>query len=238
MTDTVKKPWRTVVVIPSAGLGRRMGAGKKNFSLILGKPVLAHTLYPFEACPLVDAIILVIKPEDRDYCVKEVVERYGFKKVCAIVDGGAERQDSVANGLAAIKDGADVIVVHDGARPLATPDIIEAAINKAASEGAAIVAVPVKDTIKEVSDGLVVRTLPRQSLWAVQTPQAFKVDIIRRAHEAARRDGFYGTDEAALVERLGMNVSIVAGSYENLKITTDEDLIVATAILEKRKTNL
>ncbi|MEK6790144.1 MAG: 2-C-methyl-D-erythritol 4-phosphate cytidylyltransferase [Deltaproteobacteria bacterium] len=235
MTDTEKKPWRTVAIIPSAGLGRRMGAGRKNYRLIFGKPVLAHTLYPFEACTLVDAVILVIRPDDRDYCVREVVGRYGFKKVCAIVDGGDERQDSVANGLAAIKDGTDIIVVHDGARPLITTDIIEAAINKAASQGAAIAAMPVKDTIKEASaDGLVVRTFERRSLWAVQTPQVFKADILRRSHEAARKEGFYGTDEAALVERLGISVSIVAGSYENVKITTDQDLIVAEAILEKR----
>lgn len=212
-----------------------MGAGGKNYRLILGKPVLAHTLGPFETCPFIDEICLVIRPDDRDYCVGEVVGRYGFKKVRCIVDGGNERQDSVALGLAAIKDGADIIVVHDGARPLVTTDIIEAAINKAASHGAAIAAMPVKDTIKEASmDGSVVRTLDRQSLWAVQTPQAFRTEIISRAHEAARKDGFYGTDEAALVERLGISVSIVAGSYENVKITTDDDLLVVEAMLEKR----
>ncbi len=224
---------KTLAVIPSAGRGTRMGSRKKNYLDILGRPVLAHTLAAFEACPLVTAIVIAAAPQDVGMCRDEVVERYGFKKVLAVVAGGAQRQDSVANALE-LSDGFALTLVHDGARPLVTVDVIEAVIKAASESGAAIPAVPVKDTIKEASDGLVGRTVDRSALVAVQTPQAFRTELLLRAFSAARRDGFYGTDESSLVERLSEPVSIVAGAYENIKITTQEDLAWAEWILSRR----
>lgn len=225
---------KVLAIIPSAGMGRRMGSKKKNYLDLLGRPVLAHTLKPFEDCPLVNSVIIVVPPSDEAFCRTEIVEKYGFKKVIAVVAGGAERQDSVGNGLTAAGDEWDVILVHDGARPLVTRKIIEGTVLAAISEGGSIAAVRVKDTIKEVSGWFVKRTIPRDTLWSVQTPQAFQANILKKAFTLAKEDGFIGTDESSLVERLGEKVVVVEGSYENLKITTEEDLIVAERILKNR----
>jgi len=224
---------KTLAIIPSAGLGRRMGGLKKNYLTLLGRPVLAHTLAAFEASGAIDSIVLVVAPEDVDRCAEEVVGPYCFKKVIDIVAGGAERQDSVANGIECAA-GFDIIAVHDGARPLVTPGIIEAVVAAAVRSGAAITAVPVKDTIKEASGSLVARTIDRASLVSVHTPQAFRTALLVEAMAKARREGFTGTDESSLVERLGEPVTVVAGSYENIKITTTEDLAMAEFILKKR----
>lgn len=225
---------KTVAIIPSAGMGRRMGSKKKNYLELLDRPVLAHTLAAFEGAASVDAVILVVPPSDERYCMDGIVSKYGFRKVVKIVAGGAERQDSVRNGISAAGDGFDIIAVHDGARPLVTPDIIDRTVEAAAESGAAIAAVAVKDTVKESSGGFVRRTVPREDLLSVQTPQAFQRPIIEKAFKAAGEEGFLGTDESSLVERAGMPVRVVEGSYENIKITTPEDMAFAECILRLR----
>ncbi len=223
---------KVVAIIPSAGLGRRMGGRKKNYLLLSGSPVLAYTLAAFESSALVDSVVVAIAPGDEEYC-RSSLAPFGFKKVSHIIAGGKERQDSVNNALEFAKD-AEVVAVHDGARPLVTIEIIDAVIRSAFETGAAIAAVPVKDTIKEVSDGTVARTIDRTRLVSVQTPQAFRRKILVNAFQKAKADNFYGTDESSLVERAGHTVSVVRGSYENFKITTAEDLLFAKGVLEKR----
>ncbi|MBI5643353.1 MAG: 2-C-methyl-D-erythritol 4-phosphate cytidylyltransferase [Deltaproteobacteria bacterium] len=227
---------KVVAIIPSAGLGRRMGGRKKNYLLLSGSPVLAYTLAAFESSALIDAVIIAVAPGDEGYC-RGSLSPFGFQKVSQIVAGGKERQDSVWNALEFASD-AEVAVVHDGARPLVTVEIIDAVIRSAFETGAAIAAVPVKDTIKEVSDGMVARTIDRTRLVSVQTPQAFRREILVNAFRKAKAENFYGTDESSLVERAVQAVSVVSGSYENFKITTAEDLLFAEGVLGKRGATL
>ena len=231
MTNPSKK---TVAIIPSAGMGRRMGSRKKNYLALLDRPVLAHTLEAFEKAQSVHSIVVVVPAGDEDFCRDGIVSKYGFKKVIAVVAGGAERQDSVQNGIKAAGSGFDIIAVHDGARPLVTAEIIERTIAAAIEDGAAIAAVPVKDTIKEASNGFVRRTVPRDALLSVQTPQAFSTDLLCKAFKKALEDNFTGTDESSLVERTGAPVRVVEGSYENMKITTPEDMAFAECVLRER----
>lgn len=233
-----KKSDKTVVVIPSAGFGSRMGHKKKNYIKLLGKPVLAHTIAPFESCSRIDSIIIVVSSADEAYCNRYIVKKYGFTKVVAIVAGGSERQYSVSNGImAALGLNPGIIMIHDGARPLVTESIIEETLRAAKRCGAAICAVPVKDTIKESDSGYVKSTIVRDALRVVQTPQAFTQKIIVEAHKRAKEDGVVCTDDSALVERIGIKVRIVSGSYENIKITTPEDLAVAMSIMRYRAKN-
>lgn len=212
-----------------------MGAGiKKPYMTIAGKPLLAHTILPFEQSKCVKSIILVTARGDEDFCLRNVVKKFGFKKIAKIISGGRERQDSVRSGIGAIAENCDVVVVHDGARPFVTKEIIDHVIKSAAKYGAATSAVPVKDTIKQENAGFVKKTLPREELWAIQTPQAFKFDILKKAHARALKQGFSGTDDCMLVERLGCKVKIVKGSYSNIKITTPEDLALGERILKGR----
>ncbi len=237
LSDMKNPPERvkTLAIIPSAGMGRRMGSGKmKNYLDLLGKPVLARTIEPFEASGMVDSIVVVAPPPDERFCRERIIEEYGFRKVICVAGGGAERQDSVENGLNAAGEGFGAVIVHDGARPLVTPDIIEKTIRAALDIGAAIAAVPVKDTIKEAGDGFVRSTLKREPLIAVQTPQAFRTAVLVEAFRKAKADGFLGTDESSLVERTGAKVKVVLGSYENIKITTPGDLMLAECILRQR----
>jgi 2-C-methyl-D-erythritol 4-phosphate cytidylyltransferase len=165
------------------------------------------------------------------------VERYGFTKVRAIVPGGKERQNSVLNGLRAI-DGTEedaIILIHDGVRPIITRHILEHAVATAREYDGALVAVPAKDTVKVVENGIVKDTPPRETIWLAQTPQAFRYGVIRAAHEMADAEGFLGTDDASLVERMGNEVHIVIGDYRNIKITTPEDLVLAEAFLKAVK---
>ena len=224
-----------IAIIPSAGQGRRMGAGaKKNYLPLLNKPVITYTLQAFEASPLVRSIVVVVCPGDEESFRQDIVLRHGITKVSKIIAGGAERQSSVANALRAIEGYGNVIAVHDGARPLVTPEIIERTIREAARFGAAICAVRPKDTIKTGRDNIVTGTIDRAGLWSVQTPQAFRASILFEAFRKADEDGFSATDESALVERLGIEVRVVEGSYENIKITTKEDLNIAECILRAR----
>jgi len=227
----------TIAIIPAAGSGSRMQAGVNKQYLQLGdRPLLAHTLAVFESHPRIDRICLVIPAEECNYCRDAIVSRYGFTRVTAILAGGAERQDSVYNGLCGCgAEDDDLILIHDGARPFIEAATISAALDAAARDGACVVGVPVKDTIKRVVDGLAIATPERSELWQVQTPQVFRYSLIRQAHEQARQDRTRATDDAMLVERLGKVVPVVLGSYRNLKVTTPEDLIVASALLAARK---
>ncbi len=175
--------------------------------------------------------MLVVPHGDEERTRRDVVERYGFKKVVGVIPGGKERQDSVRLALDMLPDSCNMVVVHDGVRPFITAELVESVLSAASTEGAAVAGVPVKDTIKEVSSGIVIRTVPRERLWSVQTPQAFRTDLLREAHEKAHGEGFYGTDDAALLERLGYSVAMVKGSFDNIKITTPEDMVFGEAII-------
>lgn len=223
------------VIIAAAGKGRRMGLNKQ-FAVIQGMPVLAHTLKKFDCLELVDGIVLVIGAEDIEYCSRFIIEKYKVSKVAEIIAGGSERQDSILNGINALKGKCEIVVTHDGARPLVAPGIIERSIEEAFAYGAAACAVPVKDTIK-IADAFnfSVETPDRTRLFAVQTPQTFKFDILFKAHMKALEDRFNGTDDTMLVERLGMKIKLFEGSYENIKITTPEDIYIAEAIMKFRE---
>ncbi len=225
---------KTVAIIPSAGMGRRLGSVRKNYLTLLGRPVLAHTLAAFENASSIDSVIVVVPPGDERFCAGEIVARYGFRKVIAVVAGGTERQDSVRNGIAAAGSSFGMIAVHDGARPLVSPDIIDRTVGAAREHGAAIAAVGVKDTVKESSGGFVRRTVPREDLLSVQTPQAFKAEVLEESFRKAAEEGFLGTDESSLAERAGFAVRVVEGSYENMKITTPEDMAFAECVLKNR----
>jgi len=220
-------------VILSAGKGHRFMEGrKKQFHLLAGKPILAHTLDKFETCPLIHSILLVVSQEDMDYCMKEIIEKYHYRKISQIVPGGKRRQESVKNGIDALSKDVEVVVIHDGVRPFVTKAMIEESIHSAIRFGAVVVAMPVKETIKMAhSDGTVLRTLDRDSLWQIQTPQTFQTHLIKEAYHKATKEGFIGTDDASLVERLGVKVHILPGSYTNIKITTTEDLMLAHLFL-------
>jgi 2-C-methyl-D-erythritol 4-phosphate cytidylyltransferase len=222
-------------VIVSAGLGHRFQEGtKKQFLPLSGKPVLARALDPFEASPLIRSICLVVGREDMEYCLREIVEKYRYGKISKTVPGGKTRQESVKNGIDALPADSDIISIHDGVRPFVTKEMIEDSIHGARRLEAVVMAVPVKDTIKMTRpDGTVLQTLERDSLWQVQTPQTFQAILIREAYQRAEKDGFAGTDDAALVERLGAKVHVLRGSYANIKITTPEDLILAHFILQQ-----
>jgi 2-C-methyl-D-erythritol 4-phosphate cytidylyltransferase len=221
------------VVIPAAGQGKRMKAGQnKQFITLQSKPIIIHTLEVFENDPLCIGIIIVINKNEQ-MIFEKLLSEYHIKKVKALIHGGTERQHSVYNGVNSISEG-DVVLVHDGARPFIRQEIVHLLVQKANTHGAAIVAVPVKDTVKRVSSKLTVEeTVERSNLWAVQTPQAFRMSLLLKAHENAIKEGFLGTDDASLVERLGENVYIVEGDYMNIKLTTPDDLLFAEAILQK-----
>lgn len=227
---------KVIALIPAAGMGKRMGAGiNKQYLLLGGKPIVAHTISVFENAPFVDDIYVIVPEGEIPYCREEVVERYGFAKVRRIVPGGAERQNSVLNGLRAAEDAGDddIVLIHDGVRPFIPVQVLERAIETAAAHDGALVAVPAKDTVKIVIDGVVRDTPPRENLWLAQTPQAFRYGVILAAHEIAEAEGFIGTDDAMLVERLEKEVHVVLGDYRNIKITTPEDLILAEAFLRQ-----
>lgn len=223
------------VIIPAAGQGKRMGAGKNKLLLTLeATPILIHTLKVFEADPECSGIILAIHPDDEQE-FKSLLNEYGIHKVSSLVTGGKERQDSVYNGLMAVSSLDGIVLVHDAARPFIKIETIHRLVDAASKDGGAIVAVPVKDTIKKAANNQVSETVERSSLWSVQTPQAFRVSVLLEAHNKAAREQFIGTDESSLVERIPQPVSIIEGDYDNIKLTTPEDLYFAEAILRKRK---
>jgi len=221
------------VVIVAAGRGSRMRTAESKQYLQLGrKPILVHTLQLFQNIHEVDEIILVVGEADVDRC-RGYVQQYALSKVTSVQAGGAERQNSVKQGIEALEAGTEWVLVHDGVRPFAAVEHVIACYRKAQETDAAVLAVPVKDTIKVVNEVRQIQSTPdRRSLWAIQTPQAFRLSVLREAHVRAEAEAFIGTDDAMLVERLGTTVHVVEGDYYNIKITTPEDLPWAEWILE------
>ena len=208
----------------------------KQFLSLGGLPLLVHSLRVLEVSGTISAIVLAVPKSEMDYCRKDIVSAYGIKKVRAVVEGGEERQDSVGRGLAAVGAEADIVLVHDAVRPFLTTDMVARVVEAAAKHGAAIAAIPMPDTVKRAgSDGLIDETVDRKSLWLAQTPQAARRTLLQEAHRKAQEDGFRGTDEAQLIERLGQRVALVDGSTENIKITRPEDLLIGEAILAGRR---
>jgi len=224
---------KTVAIIPAGGSGKRLGGDiRKQYLTLQGVPVLARTLAVFQKSKIIDEIILVAPSEDLDFVRENIVRAYNVSKVSKVVEGGKERQDSVRNGLGAIEGLCQIVLVSDGVRPFVTEEMIANAVDAAVRHGAACIGVKTKDTIKETAVGDVVKaTLPRHQLWQTQTPQAFQYDFLCRAYAAAEKDGYYGTDDASLVERTGARVVMIEGSYANMKITTPDDLVIAEALL-------
>jgi 2-C-methyl-D-erythritol 4-phosphate cytidylyltransferase len=227
---------KVIALVPAAGIGKRMGAQiNKQYLLLAGKPIVAHTLLVLEDAPFIDEIYVIVPEAEIPYCREHVVERYDLTKVRGIVAGGAERQNSVMNGLRALTgaDVDDLVLIHDGVRPFISLPVLEKSVETAREKGGALVAVPVKDTVKIVVDGIVRETPLRETLWLAQTPQTFRYSIIMAAHEIAEAERYQGTDDASLVEWIGKDVHIVLGDYRNIKITTPEDLVMAEAFLKE-----
>ncbi|MBN1875633.1 MAG: 2-C-methyl-D-erythritol 4-phosphate cytidylyltransferase [Anaerolineae bacterium] len=221
-----------IAIILAAGSGTRMQSEvNKHLLPLAGKPVIVHTLEAFERCTAIDAIVLVTSAENIG-AYQALIAEHGIGKVSRIVLGGETRQASAHNGLRAAGD-CDIVLLHDGARPLIGQQEIEAVIRDAAEYGGAVVAVPAKDTVVRAREGFIEAQLERSVLWQVQTPQGFKSAIIRDAYAAAARDGVQSTDDTGLVTRLGGRVKITPGSYANIKITTSEDLVIAEVLLRK-----
>ncbi|WP_318616174.1 2-C-methyl-D-erythritol 4-phosphate cytidylyltransferase [Sporosarcina sp. YIM B06819] len=221
------------VMMPAAGSGQRMGAGyNKLFLKLDDKPILAHTLDVFEGDLACEGIILAVKPDERQ-AIQSMLEQYAITKVTAMVDGGGERQNSVAACIRAYK-GSGIVLVHDAARPFIRRAVINELVQVAAEHGAAIAGVRAKDTMKFASAGVVEDTVDRDKLWIIQTPQAFRYTLLQEASNKAEDEGFLGTDESMLVERLGHPVRIVESTYDNVKMTTQEDLVFGEILLNRR----
>ncbi|NMM63477.1 2-C-methyl-D-erythritol 4-phosphate cytidylyltransferase [Clostridium sp. P21] len=224
---------KNYAVILAAGKGKRMGAGiNKQFLNIKDKPILYYSLNTFSKSSFIDEIILVCAESEIDYCKKQIVEKYNIPKVHSFVAGGKERQDSVLNGLKSIVD-CNIVLIHDGARPFVTHKIIEDGIKYAEAYGACACGINSKDTIKvRDSEGFSTDTLDRSKLFCVQTPQCFKYDLIVKCHKKLKQDNVVVTDDTAVAERFGNKVYLYKGSYNNIKITTQEDLGIAEKILQ------
>lgn len=219
------------VIIVAGGSGSRMNMNiNKQFIKINEKEVIAHTIDKFYKNEYIDEIILVVKEDEIDYFKENIIKKYGYKNI-KIALGGKERQDSVYNGLKIVDKNCDMVLVHDGARPFVSKEIIKKAVTE--TKKASVIGVRVKDTIKVVNNNEIISTPNRNTLWAIQTPQTFKYDLLKRAYEKAYEENFYGTDDSSLVENLGEKVNIIEGSYENIKITTKEDLNMAYQIIKE-----
>lgn len=211
------------------------GVTPKPYLNLVDRPILAHTLQLFQNMKAIKDIYLVVKDDDRLWVEREVINAYSFNKVREVIAGGKERQDSVYNAIKRIPPEDEMVIIHDGVRPLVDKETVIKTLDAARQTGAAIAAVPVKDTIKKVNEqGLVEETLDRTQIHLVQTPQAFYRELILQAYEKAFKDNLYGTDDALLVERLGTPIKVVMGNYENVKITTPEDMLYAETILRAR----
>jgi 2-C-methyl-D-erythritol 4-phosphate cytidylyltransferase len=228
----------TIAIIPAAGMGIRMNAKvPKQFIELEGKPLLAITLEKFNACPLIDGIILVVPANDIDFCKTEIVRKYNLGKVMSVTPGGARRQDSVRLGLKVIDTECNAVIIHDGVRPFVSPEIITKSIKAIEHERAVITAIPAKDTIKKVNaEGYVIDTFDRKFIWQVQTPQVFRFKEISDAHKKANDEGWDDvTDDAMLMEKMGVPIKVIEGSDENIKITTPNDLEYAGFLLGKNE---
>ena len=224
-------------VVPAGGYGTRMGnETPKQFLQLGGVPLLIHALRVLQAGKTISEIVVVVPQGAVTYCQKELLPQFVLSKISMVIAGGARRQDSVWNGLQAVDERTKIVVVHDAVRPFVTDAMVEQVVESARTHGAAIVAIPLHDTVKRVAqDGLIDTTLDRQRLWSAQTPQAFKIELLREAHQSSRQTGVEATDDAFLVERIGRRVSIVNGSPDNIKVTRPEDLVMGEAILAARR---
>ncbi|MFX0548492.1 2-C-methyl-D-erythritol 4-phosphate cytidylyltransferase [Hathewaya histolytica] len=222
-------------IILAAGKGRRMNKNiNKQFLNLQHRPILYHTLKVFESIEEIHGLVLVASEEEKEYCKNEIVKKYNFKKVKNIVSGGNERQDSVLNGLFCLeKEPCNIVIIHDGARPFVTAEIIKRGIRYAKMYGASACGVGVKDTIKIKSeDNFSAKTLDRNMLFSVQTPQCFIYNKILDAHKLAKKQEIIVTDDTSVIEYIGDKVYLYEGSYDNIKITTPEDLVIGEGILE------
>ena len=229
---------QVVAIVPAAGRGLRMGGSvPKQFLSLGGEPLIIRSLRTLQAAPVVDQIILAVPSTDIEYCETEIVLQHRFTKVTKVVAGGAERQDSVRQALAQVPSDTDIVLIHDAVRPFITQRMIDEVVAVARKEGAAIIAIPMRDTVKQVRpDRVIERTVDRTSLWLAQTPQAFRRDWIETAHRKAQAEGVRATDDAFLVEWLGHSVTVIEGSGENIKVTRPEDMVIGEAILASRIT--
>lgn len=227
---------KSTAIVLAAGQGKRMNSKvQKQFLLIKGKPVLYYSLFCFQNSREIEEIIVVTGKESINFCKQEIIEAYGFSKVKAVIPGGKERYDSVYAGLCACED-SDYVFIHDGARPFLSNDMIRRGKEAVLDYGACVIGMPSKDTIKIADEnGMVESTPSRNKVWNIQTPQIFSYTAIREAYEKARQQNMADiTDDAMVIERFGnMKIKLVEGSYENIKITTPEDIVVAEKILEK-----
>jgi 2-C-methyl-D-erythritol 4-phosphate cytidylyltransferase len=220
-------------IIVAAGKSERMGPSVDKAFLNLGsQPVLAYSLQAFEKCPDIDGVILVVR-KDRLEAARGMVQMFGCSKVTRVVAGGPQRQISVQNGLALLSDDVTIVAVHDGARPCVTPYLISATVKSAKKYGSGVAAVKITDTLKEVPRGLTVsKTVDRSKLWAVQTPQTFRSDLLKHGYDRVKKRGKTVTDEASAVELVCKDIKLVPSSWTNIKITTAEDLSIASALLK------
>ena len=229
-------PSKVIAIIPAAGIGARMGLAKaKQFIDLAGKPILAVTLSHFQKCSLIDGIVLVVSKGDVDYCNREIIDRYKFSKVFKVIVGGKRRQDSVREGLEAVAGSCRWVLIHDGVRPLVTNELIESVINAAKDFRAVITGLPVKETVKEIDgQGRVIRSVDRSRLWLIQTPQIFRWEDINLAHQKALTNGWQeATDDAFLIEKMGIPVKIIQGEENNIKVTTPQDLDMARFLISR-----
>jgi len=227
------KPICTAVIV-AAGKGKRMGTDiSKQFLPLCGKEILTHTVEVFEKADRIRDIVLVTGTDSlKD--VQDMVWEYGWQKVISVVAGGKERQDSVWNGLQAVSEDTEIVLIHDGVRPFVTEEILDLSIETAVEMGGCAAGVPAKDTIKVCnSENIAVDTPDRSTLWQIQTPQTFRKELIVKAYEQAKAEGFVGTDDASLAENSGYSVKVIMGSYRNIKITTKEDLLIGEAFLKE-----
>jgi 2-C-methyl-D-erythritol 4-phosphate cytidylyltransferase len=227
-----------LAIIPAAGMGVRMGGGTpKQFLSLDGVPVFVHTLRKFAASEAIDGIFLALRPEEMDRARREL-EPERLAKPVRLVAGGSTRQETVARALAEAPPETEIVVVHDAVRPFVELHLIREVVEAARRHGAAILGIPSVDTVKQIERQMILGTLPRERIMLAQTPQAFRAEIIREAFTRATADGFAGTDESSLVERLGLNVTVLMGSDRNIKITKPSDLPLARLYIAQEKTRV
>lgn len=231
----IPKRVKVTAVVVAAGKGRRMGKEEKIFISLSGKPLIIHTLEALSSFSIINEIIVMVSRLNRERARHEITKKYRLRKVSQILIGGATRTDSVYKGLKNVDEETDFVLIHDAVRPFISNKIVIAAVKKAGYFGAAVVGVPVTSTIKRATKDLTVdSTLVREKLWKIQTPQVFKRQLINKAYHSAHSKRIRATDDSGLVEKIGHKVKIVIGSYDNIKVTTPQDLAVAEAILARR----
>ena len=223
---------KVTAIVVAAGKGKRMGVPDKPFLLLKKKPLLTYPLFALENSSFVDEVVLVVE-KNKISKAKELIKKYHISKVKEVIAGGKTRQGSVASGLRKINSFSNFVLIHDGARPFLTRELIKRVVLGAKRYKAAVPGLPLSDTIKKVENSsFIISTLNRKSLWTVQTPQVFKAEIIQKAYFQAEKDHFWGTDSASLVERIGIPVKIIKGDSYNIKITTKDDFLLAETILK------